>query len=127
VPEALQHVDVIAREIRRLDDGARLLKFNRPEDLKLPVSLADLINEVVPILTSSRAAASTSSWRPRAGSERDPRSAPGALEPGSECLPGHAGRALSPGWCDRAWPARITVSDTGIGIKPEHLQRIFDL
>ena len=40
--EALQHVDVIANEIRRLDEVVQgFLKFTRPEDLKLqPVSLS---------------------------------------------------------------------------------------
>ena len=39
---ALQHVDVIASEIRRLDEVVQgFLKFTRPEDLKLqPVALA---------------------------------------------------------------------------------------
>ena len=50
--EALQHVDVIANEIRRLDEVVQgFLKFTRPEDLKLqPVSLAALLDEVVPIV-----------------------------------------------------------------------------
>ena len=44
-PEALQHVDVIASEIRRLDEVVQgFLKFTRPEDLKLqPVQLADAL------------------------------------------------------------------------------------
>src|SRR5262249_44492042 len=51
-PAALQHVDVIAREIRRLDEVVQgFLKFTRPEDLRLqPVQLAALMAEVVPIV-----------------------------------------------------------------------------
>src|SRR5262249_39023537 len=43
---ALQHVDVIAKEIRRLDEVVQgFLKFSRPEDLKLqPVSLNALFD-----------------------------------------------------------------------------------
>ena len=50
--EALQHVDVIADEIRRLDEVVQgFLKFTRPEDLKLqPVALAALFDEIVPIV-----------------------------------------------------------------------------
>jgi signal transduction histidine kinase len=50
--DALQHVDVIASEIRRLDQVLQgFLKFTRPEDLKLqPLSLASLVQEVIPIV-----------------------------------------------------------------------------
>ncbi|TME79968.1 MAG: HAMP domain-containing protein, partial [Chloroflexi bacterium] len=50
--DALSHVDVIAAEIRRLDEVVQgFIKFTRPEDLKLQsVSLGDLFGEVVPIL-----------------------------------------------------------------------------
>ena len=50
--DALSHVDVIAGEIRRLDEVVQgFLKFSRPEDLKLqPVSLRALFDEVIPIV-----------------------------------------------------------------------------
>ena len=50
--EAMQHVDVIANEIRRLDEVVQgFLKFSRPEDLKLqPVGLGPLLGEIVPIV-----------------------------------------------------------------------------
>src|SRR4029077_14998436 len=49
---AMQHVDVIANEIRRLDEVVQgFLKFARPEDLKLqPVALGALFAEIVPIV-----------------------------------------------------------------------------
>src|SRR4030095_8379487 len=51
-PAALEHVDVIANEIRRLDQVLQgFLKFTRTEDLKLqPLSVAALVDEVVPIV-----------------------------------------------------------------------------
>ena len=51
-PEAIEHVDMIASEIRRLDEVVQgFLKFTRPEDLKLqPVRLKALFDEVVPIV-----------------------------------------------------------------------------
>ena len=50
--EAMKHVDVIAGEIRRLDEVVQgFLKFTRPEDLKLqPVKLCALFEEIVPII-----------------------------------------------------------------------------
>src|SRR5262249_47176329 len=50
--DAMQHVDVIATEIRRLDEVVQgFLKFTRPEDLKLqPVVLSALFEEIAPII-----------------------------------------------------------------------------
>src|SRR6185295_14856216 len=50
--EAIQHVDVIAHEIRRLDEVVQgFLKFTRPEDLKLqPLTVRALLDEIVPIV-----------------------------------------------------------------------------
>src|SRR5262245_51230475 len=50
--DTLQHVDVIATEIRRLDEVVQgFLKFARPEDLKLqPVMLSALFDEIAPII-----------------------------------------------------------------------------
>src|SRR5882672_8404943 len=49
---ALQHVDVIAGEIRRLDEVVQgFLKFARPEDLKLqPVDLPALFEDVLAVV-----------------------------------------------------------------------------
>src|SRR3954471_12047603 len=49
---ALEHVDVIAKEIRRLDEVVQgFLKFTRPEDLKLqPIALSMLLDGIVPIV-----------------------------------------------------------------------------
>ncbi len=102
-PEALEHVDVIAREIRRLDEVVQgFLKFTRPEDLKLqPVNLADLINEVVPIVAPrSRAPPRPHRRRGQCGARGQRRSADaeaGHPQPGVERLPGHArGRNAAP-------------------------------
>src|SRR5438046_1325594 len=50
--QAIEHVDVIANEIRRLDAVVQgFLKFSRPEDLKLqPVALKSLLDEVLPVV-----------------------------------------------------------------------------
>jgi signal transduction histidine kinase len=134
-PEALQHVDVIASEIRRLDEVVQgFLKFTRPEDLKLqPVSLGDLINEVVRIVT------------PEAVQRRVHIVADTGVNPevnGDQAMLRQALLNLALNACQampdggtlrlacesvRGRRAKITVSDTGVGVKPEHLQRIFDL
>ncbi len=134
-PDALQHVDVIAAEIRRLDEVVQgFLKFSRPEDLKLqPVGLAALFAEVIPIA------------RPEAERNRvdlvvvadgapDVNGDPGMLRQAFLNLALNACQAMPNGGtltirCEavRGRRVSITFADTGVGIQPEHLQRIFDL
>jgi hypothetical protein len=128
-------VDVIAREIRRLDDVVQgFLKFTRPEDLKLQrVQLAELINDIVLIV------------RPEADQRHihvavdaddgiDVNGDPSMLRQAILNLALNACQAMPDGGtlrigCEvvRGRRARVTIADTGVGIKPEHLQRIFDL
>ena len=51
-PDALQHVEIIESEIRRLDEVVQgFLKFTRPEDLRLqPVRVAALFDEILPVV-----------------------------------------------------------------------------
>jgi len=133
--DALEHVDVIAGEIRRLDEVVQgFLKFARPEDLKLqPMQLSALLNEIVPIL------------RPEADKLRvtlsvecetvaDVNCDPTMLRQAFLNLGLNACQAMPNGGslrirCEAARGKRVEVSfsDTGVGINPEHLQRIFDL
>jgi signal transduction histidine kinase len=134
-PEALKHVDIIAGEIRRLDEVVQgFLKFTRPEDLKLqPVQLKALFDEVIPIV------------RPEADSANvmlnvDCANAPDVngdlamLRQAFLNLALNACQAMPHGGtlgirCQGARDRRVKIefSDTGVGIDPEHLQRIFDL
>ena len=133
--EALQHVDVIAAEIRRLDEVVQgFLKFTRPEDLKLqPVKIATLLDEVVPIL------------RPEANGNGvqlvvdcdpslDVNGDPAMLRQAVLNLALNACQAMPTGGtlsvrsaAERGGRVSITFTDTGVGIPPEHLKRIFDL
>ena len=133
--EALQHVDVIAKEIRRLDEVVQgFLKFTRPEDLKLqPLALRSLLDEIVPIV------------RPEADRARvqlivdcdaapDVNGDPAMLRQAFLNLALNACQAMPNGGtlrirCESARGRRVAVvfSDTGVGIAPSDLQRIFDL
>ena len=132
---ALEHVDVIANEINRLDEVVQgFLKFSRPEDLKLqPVDLAALIDEVVPIVRPEAR---------RAGVELvvdpihvpDVNGDPAMLRQVFLNLSLNACQAMPSGGtlrihCESVRGQLVATSfiDTGVGIKPEHLERIFDL
>jgi signal transduction histidine kinase len=132
--QALQHVDVIAGEIRRLDEVVQgFLRFSRPEDLRLqPVRLESLFEEIVPIV---RPEAERLGVELRVeGNAPDVNGDPAMLRQAFLNLALNACQAMPNGGTLRissesASGHRVSVSfiDTGVGIKPEHLQRIFDL
>jgi signal transduction histidine kinase len=135
ITDALSHVDVIAGEIRRLDEVVQgFLKFTRPEDLTLQeVSLRTLLDEVIPIV------------QPEADRSGVVVSidCDGALAVHGDAamlrqaflnLALNACQAMPDGGtlsirCEPARGRRVAVkfADTGVGIKPEHLKSIFDL
>jgi len=133
--EALQHVDVIANEIRRLDQVVQgFLKFSRPEDLKLqPIRVASLFDEVVPILRPEAERAGVALDVSCDGAP-DVNGDPAMLRTAFLNLAQNAVQAMSHGGTLRIRAAAtgnrrvsIAFTDSGVGIKPEHLQRIFDL
>ena len=132
---ALEHVDVIAKEIRRLDEVVQgFLKFNRPEDLKLqPIALPSLLDEIVPIVRPEADRAGVELVIACEGTP-DVNGDPAMLRQAFLNLALNACQAMPNGGtlriaCEaaRGRRVRVSVSDTGVGIKPEHLQRIFDL
>jgi signal transduction histidine kinase len=133
--DAIQHVDVIAAEIRRLDEVVQgFLKFSRPEDLRLqPVRVSTLFDEVIPIL---RPEAERSGVQVVVESDGAPdvNGDPAMLRQAFLNLALNACQAMPNGGtlrigseAARGRQVAITFTDTGVGIKPEHLQRIFDL
>jgi len=133
--EAIQHVDVIATEIRRLDEVVQgFLKFSRPEDLKLqPVPLNLLIQEVVPIVQPEADRAGVT-LIVESSDVPDVNGDPAMLRQAFLNLALNAVQAMAGGGtlrirseAARGRRVSIAFADTGVGIAPEHLQRIFDL
>jgi signal transduction histidine kinase len=135
-PDVTKHVDVISKEIRRLDEVVNgFLKFARPEELKLqPVRISTLISDV------ATTAAAEAERRGITLTADCPESLPAInADPG---MLGQALLNLALNGC-QAMPdggtlkigcrtgarrtVEVTVEDTGVGIPPEHLGRIFDL
>ena len=133
--EAIQHVDVIAHEIRRLDEVVQgFLKFTRPEDLKLqPLSLRALLDELVPIVRPEAERAGVQLLVDCDGAP-DVNGDPAMLRQAFLNLALNACQAMPGGGtlrvtCETARGRRVAVvfSDTGVGIAPADLQKIFDL
>ena len=135
-PEALTHVDVIVGEIRRLDEVVQgFLKFNRPEDLKLqPVALKVLLDEVVPIVRPE-AERSGVQLTVECDGALAVNGDPAMLRQAFLNLALNACQAMADDGgtlsitCSAARGRRVKVviADTGRGIKPEHLEKIFNL
>jgi signal transduction histidine kinase/HAMP domain-containing protein len=132
----VEHVNVIASEIRRLDQVVQgFLKFTRPEDLHLgPVPVDRLLAEIAQVV------------QPDAASNRvrvqvycppdvpDVQGDPGSLRQALLNLALNACQSMTGGGTLRLSArgvsrrrVEIAVEDTGSGIAPEHLQKIFDL
>jgi signal transduction histidine kinase len=133
---AARHAEVIGSEIRRLDDVVQgFLKFVRPEDVTLaPVRTRSLVASVLeaigPEAERSGVACETNCQDPDLAIEGDEsllrqaflnlaqnaiQAMPGGGKLRILCAVGKDGRV------------EVRVQDTGDGIPPEHLARIFDL
>ena len=135
-PAALEHVSVIAAQMRRLDEVVQgFLKFTRPEDLQLrPVIILPLIEELMPVITAEASKSGVDvrleipATLPAANADA------GMLQQAFLNLALNACQAMPQGGRLRiaAGPAaphhvEIVFEDTGVGVSPEHLARIFDL
>jgi signal transduction histidine kinase len=134
-PAALEHVSVITAQMRRLDEVVQgFLKFTRPEDLKLQgVSIGPLLNELMPVIRAE-AEASAIDVRVECPPDLPPVSAdPGLLQQAFLNLALNACQAMPHGGRLRIAATRagryiqVVFEDTGVGIAPDQLARIFDL
>jgi signal transduction histidine kinase len=135
-PAAKEHLAIIAAQMRRLDEVVQgFLRFTRPEDLKLQqVRVRGLIEDLLPVIRAE-AANHNIEVRVECPPDLPPITAdPGLLEQAFLNLAINACQAMLQGGRLRiaatARPGRrveVVFEDTGVGIPPEHLARIFDL
>jgi signal transduction histidine kinase len=134
--DADPHIEVIAREIRRLDDVVQgFLKFARPEELTLgPVSPVALVDEVLKTLAVEANLTGVTLESTVAPGVPDIEADAGILRQALLNLAKNAVQAMPNGGklkitCAPVKDGRveIRVADTGVGIAPENLARIFDL
>ncbi len=136
VQGALEHVEIIESEIRRLDEVVQgFLKFTRPEDLRLqPVRVAGLFEEILPIIEIEAGKHNVKVTTDVPASTPNVNGDSSMLRQAFLNLAINACQAMPQGGSLRlvSGPAsrqrvEIRVEDTGVGIAPEHLSRIFDL
>jgi nitrogen-specific signal transduction histidine kinase len=135
-PAAMKHVDVIAAEIKRLDHVMQdFLKFARPGEVKLePVDVASLLEDVARVIGPDAERANVSVRLECAPHTPPINGDQGMLRQVFLNLALNACQAMPNGGtlrmtCQPLSAGRVeaVVEDTGQGIAPEHLDRIFDL
>jgi signal transduction histidine kinase len=136
VQGVLEHVEIIEREIRRLDEVVQgFLKFTRPEDLRLePVRVRPLLEEILPVIETEASKNGVKVTLDVPSSTPAVNADAAMLRQAFLNLAINACQAMPRGGILRlrSGPAArdrvaIRVEDTGVGIAPEHLSRIFDL
>jgi len=135
-PAVLEHVSVIAGEIKRLDQVLQgFLKFTRPEDLRLqPVDVGSLTSEVARVIEPEAQKSGVRIEVDCPPGVPDLNGDPAMLRQALLNLGINACQAMPAGGtlrfrarAARARRVEVIVEDTGVGIQPDHLKRIFDL
>jgi signal transduction histidine kinase len=133
---AMEHVAVIAAQMRRLDEVMQgFLRFIRPENLKLErVQPAVLIEAIRPIVSAEAERHGIELRLEIANGLPDVRVDSGMMQQALLNLALNACQAMPGGGRLRLGASsaggkrvEIVCEDTGTGIRPEHLDKIFDL
>lgn len=133
---ALEHVQIIESEIRRLDEVVQgFLKFARPEDLRLqPVSIPALFEEILPVVEPEAQASGVKIVIDAPVSTPAVHGDAAMLRQAFMNLAINACQAMPGGGTLRLAAApgprgmvEVRVEDTGVGIPPENLGKVFDL
>jgi signal transduction histidine kinase/HAMP domain-containing protein len=133
---ALEHVSVIGSEIKRLDKVVQgFLKFMRPDDLRLqPVQVRDLLGGIARIVEPDAAASQIRVLVECSPDVPPVHGDPESLRQALLNLALNACHAMPQGGTLRLTAQSasrrrvlLTVEDTGVGIPPAHLPKIFDL
>jgi signal transduction histidine kinase len=131
-----EHVAVIANTLRRLDEMLQgLLRFTRPEELNLqPAALASMIEAIMPIVSAEARKTGVDVLVDCPPDLPLLRADPSMLQQALQNLALNACQAMPDGGrlriAGRAVRDRfveVVVEDTGGGIAPEHLDKIFNL
>jgi signal transduction histidine kinase len=131
-----KHVSVIGDEIKRLDQVVvGFLKFARPDELKLqPVHLSSIVNEVISMTSPEAEQRGIVIKTECTPAVPEINADPGMLQQALLNLTINACHAMPDGGTLKVTcrpvsrhRVEIAVEDTGIGIPPENLSRIFDL
>ncbi len=130
------HLDIIGHEIKRLDSVVQgFLKFARPEDMRLErVSLAALASDVAQSIRAEAEAGRVTVEASAADRALEVDADPAMLRQALLNLAMNALQAMPHGGtlrftteAGRDGRALLKVRDTGTGIPPEQLARVFDL
>jgi signal transduction histidine kinase len=131
-----KHVSIISSEIRRLDEVvAGFLKFARPEELKLqPIRLQNVLRDVVMTIGPEAQRRRVTVKEECSAALPEINADQGMLMQAVLNLAINALQAMPDGGTLRLG-CRVTsrrrvevfVEDSGVGIEPEHLPRVFDL
>jgi signal transduction histidine kinase len=135
VSGAREHLDVIASEIKRLDEVITgFVRFIRPEELQLqPVSVHSMITEVI-ALVDPDARRSGIVCKAEVSNVGQLRADPALLRQallnlalnGCQAMP-NGGKLTMGARTAKDRRIELTVEDTGVGISADKLDRIFDL